>query len=81
MRRSTSTGGIGTLKYYARLGAPLGDAKALVDDKPVRLAKAENFQAIHLLVPRRGVAVHTMRDNDRMVSLTDDVRHQLERAT
>ena len=51
-------GGIGTLKYYARLGAALGDAKALVDDKPVRLAKAENFQAIHLLVPRRGVAVH-----------------------
>src|SRR5262249_22014994 len=51
-------GGIGTLKYYARLGAPLGDAKALIDDKPVRLAKAENFQAIHLLVPRRGVAVH-----------------------
>ncbi len=51
-------GGIGTLKYYARLGAPLGDAKALLDDKPVRLAKAENFQAIHLLSPRRGVAVH-----------------------
>ena len=51
-------GGIGTLKYYARLGAPLGDAKALLDDKPVRLAKAENFQAIHLLTPRRGVAVH-----------------------
>ncbi len=51
-------GGIGTLKYYARLGASLGDAKALLDDKPVRLAKPENFQAIHLLVPRRGVAVH-----------------------
>ena len=51
-------GGIGTLKYYARLGAPLGDAKALVDENPVRLAKAESFQAIHLLVPRRGVAVH-----------------------
>ena len=51
-------GGIGTLKYYARLGASLGDAKALLDDKPVRLAKAENFQAIHLLAPRRGVAVH-----------------------
>jgi 3,4-dehydroadipyl-CoA semialdehyde dehydrogenase len=59
MRRSIDIdGGIGTLKYYARLGAPLGDAKALVDDKPARLAKAENFQAIHLLVPRRGVAVH-----------------------
>ncbi len=51
-------GGIGTLKYYARLGAALGDARALLDEKPVRLAKAENYQAIHLMVPRRGVAVH-----------------------
>jgi 3,4-dehydroadipyl-CoA semialdehyde dehydrogenase len=51
-------GGIGTLKYYARAGATLGAAKLLVDDKPVRLAKAENFQAIHMLAPRRGVAVH-----------------------
>jgi 3,4-dehydroadipyl-CoA semialdehyde dehydrogenase len=51
-------GGIGTLKYYARLGAPLGEASALLDEKPVRLAKAESFQAIHILVPRRGVAVH-----------------------
>jgi 3,4-dehydroadipyl-CoA semialdehyde dehydrogenase len=51
-------GGIGTLKYFARLGQGLGDARALLDEQPVRLAKAENFQAIHLLVPRRGVAVH-----------------------
>jgi 3,4-dehydroadipyl-CoA semialdehyde dehydrogenase len=51
-------GGIGTLKYYARLGAGLGEARMLIDQKPVRLAKAENFQAIHLMIPRRGVAVH-----------------------
>jgi 3,4-dehydroadipyl-CoA semialdehyde dehydrogenase len=51
-------GGIGTLKYYARLGAGLGDTRMLLDEKPVRLAKAENYQAIHLLLPRRGVAVH-----------------------
>ena len=51
-------GGIGTLKYYARLGAPLGEAKAFIDGKPVRLTKAENYQAIHLLAPRHGVAVH-----------------------
>ena len=51
-------GGIGTLKYYARLGAGLGDARMLLDEKPVRLAKAENYQAIHLMMPRRGVAVH-----------------------
>jgi 3,4-dehydroadipyl-CoA semialdehyde dehydrogenase len=51
-------GGIGTLKYYSRLGTSLGDARQLLDQGPVRLAKAENYQAIHLLVPRRGVAVH-----------------------
>ena len=48
-------GGIGTLKYYARLGAGLGEARMLLDEKPVRLAKAENYQAIHLhgAAPRR----------------------------
>src|SRR5437899_887641 len=51
-------GGIGTLKYLARLGTGLGDARMLLDEKPVRLAKAENYQAIHLLVPRRGAAIH-----------------------
>jgi 3,4-dehydroadipyl-CoA semialdehyde dehydrogenase len=51
-------GGIGTLKYYARLGASLGDTRLILDEKPVRLAKAENYQAIHLLAPRRGVAIH-----------------------
>ncbi len=51
-------GGIGTLKYYSRLGAGLGEARVLLDQGPVRLAKAENYQAIHLLIPRRGVAVH-----------------------
>src|SRR5215467_13448123 len=40
-------GGIGTLKYYARLGGGLGDARTLLDEKAVRLAKAENYQAIH----------------------------------
>jgi 3,4-dehydroadipyl-CoA semialdehyde dehydrogenase len=51
-------GGIGTLKYYARLGEGLGDARMLLDQAPVRLAKAENYRAAHLLFPRRGVAVH-----------------------
>src|SRR3954447_3216690 len=51
-------GGIGTLKYYARLGAGLGDARMLLDEKPVRLAKVENFQRFHLMLPRRGVAIH-----------------------
>jgi 3,4-dehydroadipyl-CoA semialdehyde dehydrogenase len=51
-------GGIGTLKYYARLGAALGEVALLREDKPIRLAKAENYQALHVLAPRRGVAVH-----------------------
>jgi 3,4-dehydroadipyl-CoA semialdehyde dehydrogenase len=51
-------GGIGTLKYYARLAAPLGDKRLLVEDNPVRLSKAENFRAMHMLSPRHGVAIH-----------------------
>jgi 3,4-dehydroadipyl-CoA semialdehyde dehydrogenase len=51
-------GGIGTLKYYARLGAPLGEARLLAEDKPVRLGKAETYQAMHVLTPRQGVAIH-----------------------
>ncbi len=51
-------GGIGTLKYFANIGAGLGEMKSLLDQGPVRLAKDEKFQAIHLLLPRRGVAIH-----------------------
>jgi 3,4-dehydroadipyl-CoA semialdehyde dehydrogenase len=51
-------GGIATLKYYARVGATLGDQRMVLDEKPVRLAKAENYQAVHIMVPRQGVAIH-----------------------
>src|SRR5262249_49957026 len=51
-------GGIGTLKYYARLAAGLGEARALIDEKPVRLAQAANYHAIPPMGPRRGVAPH-----------------------
>jgi 3,4-dehydroadipyl-CoA semialdehyde dehydrogenase len=51
-------GGIGTLKYYAKLGASLGDARVLTDGVPARLARDPNFQALHLGVPIDGVAIH-----------------------
>lgn len=51
-------GGIGTVKYFVRLGESLGTAKNLRDGRFERLAKDEAFQAIHLSVPLRGVAVH-----------------------
>ncbi len=51
-------GGIGTIKYFARLGESLGAAKVLKDGRFERLAKDEAFQAMHLSVPLAGVAVH-----------------------
>jgi 3,4-dehydroadipyl-CoA semialdehyde dehydrogenase len=51
-------GGIGTLKYYAALGQGLGAARWLVEPGSERLARDEAFQAIHLLTPLAGVAVH-----------------------
>ncbi len=51
-------GGIGTLKYYGYIGGQLGDAKYLKDGRLERLGKDPAFQAMHLMVPLRGVAVH-----------------------
>ncbi|MBV9182664.1 MAG: 3,4-dehydroadipyl-CoA semialdehyde dehydrogenase [Acidobacteria bacterium] len=51
-------GSIGTLKYFAKLGAGLGNAKILVDAPASRLTRDPNFQAVHVGVPLRGVAVH-----------------------
>ena len=51
-------GSIGTLKYFAKLGAKLGDARMLRDGSPARLARDQNFQGLHVGVPLHGVAVH-----------------------
>jgi 3,4-dehydroadipyl-CoA semialdehyde dehydrogenase len=51
-------GGIGTLKFYARLVGSLGDKKYLKDGGFDRLARDEAFQAIHVDVPLPGVAIH-----------------------
>lgn len=51
-------GGIGTIKFFARLGEGLGAAKTLKDGRFDRLSRDEAFQAMHLSVPRRGVAIH-----------------------
>lgn len=51
-------GGIGTLKFFARLGEGLGAKKTLRDGKFERLAREEAFQAMHLSVPIRGVGIH-----------------------
>ncbi len=51
-------GSIGTLKYFAKIGAKLGDAHMLRDGSPMRLARDQNFQGLHVGVPLDGVAVH-----------------------
>lgn len=51
-------GGIGTLQFFARLGEKLGNARALRDGRFERLSREESFQAMHLAVPIRGLAVH-----------------------
>ncbi len=51
-------GAIGTLAYYADLGAQLGDARLLTDGDGVQLGRSPRFFGQHILVPRPGVAVH-----------------------
>ncbi len=51
-------GSIGTLKYFAKIGAKLGNARRLRDGAPMRLARDANFQGLHVGVPLTGVAVH-----------------------
>lgn len=51
-------GAIGTLKYYAKTGAALGEAAFLADGAPARLVRDPNFQGLHLGIPIEGVAIH-----------------------
>src|SRR5271167_2936591 len=51
-------GSIGTLKYFAKIGAKLADAHMLRDGSPIRLARDQNFQGLPVGVPLNGVAVH-----------------------
>ena len=41
-------GSIGTLKYFAKIGAKLGAAKLLRSGSPMRLARDANFQGMHV---------------------------------
>jgi oxepin-CoA hydrolase/3-oxo-5,6-dehydrosuberyl-CoA semialdehyde dehydrogenase len=51
-------GATGTLAAYAEWGARLGDVHVLPDGEGVALGRTPRFWGQHVLVPRRGVAVH-----------------------
>ncbi|TAK26690.1 MAG: 3,4-dehydroadipyl-CoA semialdehyde dehydrogenase [Myxococcaceae bacterium] len=51
-------GAIGTLTYYAELGASLGDGRWILDGAAVSLGRSSKVTAQHVLTPRLGVAVH-----------------------
>ncbi|MEM9984566.1 MAG: phenylacetic acid degradation bifunctional protein PaaZ [Bacteroidota bacterium] len=51
-------GGIGTLFAYASLRKQLPDATHVVDGELANLSREGSFMGHHIMVPRRGVAVH-----------------------
>lgn len=51
-------GASGTLAFYGELGKSLGDATFFADGEPVSLGRSSRVSGQHILVPRRGVAVH-----------------------
>ena len=51
-------GGIGTLKFYARIGKNLGATHTLIEDGTDVLAKGDTFKARHIWTTRHGVAIH-----------------------
>ena len=51
-------GAIGTLAYYAELGARLGARRVLADGEPIQIGRTARFGGQHVWVPRPGVAVH-----------------------
>jgi oxepin-CoA hydrolase/3-oxo-5,6-dehydrosuberyl-CoA semialdehyde dehydrogenase len=51
-------GATGTLAAYAGFGAGLGDVPFLSDGEGVQLGRTARFWGRHILVPRRGCAVH-----------------------
>ncbi|MFT7623361.1 MAG: 3,4-dehydroadipyl-CoA semialdehyde dehydrogenase [Myxococcota bacterium] len=51
-------GGTGTMMYYAKLAASLGDKPYLVEDGLEQLTRAPRYVGRHLRTPLPGVAVH-----------------------
>jgi oxepin-CoA hydrolase/3-oxo-5,6-dehydrosuberyl-CoA semialdehyde dehydrogenase len=51
-------GAIGTLLAYAETAASLGAQKLILDGDGIQLGRSPRFHGQHVLVPRRGVAVH-----------------------
>lgn len=51
-------GAAGTLAHYGELAKTLGDAKFFTDGDPIALGRSSRVTGQHVLVPRRGVAVH-----------------------
>jgi oxepin-CoA hydrolase/3-oxo-5,6-dehydrosuberyl-CoA semialdehyde dehydrogenase len=51
-------GAIGTLSAYAQWGKAVGEKKLLLDGEGLQLGRTPRFWGQHVLVPRRGAAVH-----------------------
>lgn len=51
-------GAMGTLAFYAKLGATLGDRTYQLDGDQIQFSRSKRFVGQHILTPRTGVAIH-----------------------
>ena len=51
-------GAISTVRYFAKIGAPLGEARYIRDGEPFALGRDPSLEAVHLALPRSGAAIH-----------------------
>ena len=51
-------GAIATLLAYSEIGSSLGASRFLVDGEGIQLGRSARFHGQHIMVPRRGAAVH-----------------------
>lgn len=51
-------GAISTIRYFAKLGASFGSSRSARDGDPFPLGRDTSLEAVHLLTPRTGAAIH-----------------------
>ncbi len=51
-------GATGTLAAYAKMAKGLGDAKFLLDGENIRISRSPRYVGRHVMLPRKGVAIH-----------------------
>jgi 3,4-dehydroadipyl-CoA semialdehyde dehydrogenase len=51
-------GAISTIRYFSKIGAPLGEVAYVRDGEPFAIGRDPSLEALHLAAPRMGAAIH-----------------------